>query len=567
MGGGLFSGTVLFRILHLYSKKEDLEILTTLLVILTIIQPFICLHPVIIWSQDSDHNAVYLILTIFVWFLPHMVHLLVKFILTNINRRYGSRATAVAVNNMAELTPLNTSDSRSRQEKKQQRSAYASKTSLLSSRKGEASATASTTSSPMVKPASAAASPISRRLVGLIDVGMQVVQLVIFLVAFSFVTHYIVHTELDSSKANLKKFVLPAIVSVFVWMTSIAYFLLDLTMNATKESAPLVFKDDEAAVAARNELRQSLRRRLELMDKRTTIGALPPRPRPLRPSRPPPPPPVRPKPSAEAGGSYQKPALGGRPPIPPKPERLTAIQSRHLSRPPPPPVAPKPKAATPEDVKNEVKANLFGQRSDYLRSRSLPPGSRAKYFHGQPRSRVVDNIDLASSSDSLVIQIREAACDADSLVGACHDDEDLSSAVVGTASTEASSRLTPLEIEEAAGADDRQAASCCARALNYLLERQEYAFPELHGWRIRFRRIFLHLGVLGFSYTTYQTIQARIQTKIFFFFNFTQVLLRQIIVKMFSLLIHNIYSFPTALFNKVFLQKVEKICENEQFYK
>jgi hypothetical protein len=54
--------------------------------------------------------------------------------------------------------------------------------------------------------------------------------------------------------------------------------------------------------------------------------------------------------------------------------------------------------------------------------------------------------------------------------------------------------------------EERRLASCCSRTLDYLLERQEYAFPELHGWRIRFRRIFLYLGVVGFTYTTSQTI-------------------------------------------------------------
>ena len=51
IGGGLYCGTVLFRFTQFKSKQRNLEILTTLLVILTVIQPFICLHPVIIWCQ------------------------------------------------------------------------------------------------------------------------------------------------------------------------------------------------------------------------------------------------------------------------------------------------------------------------------------------------------------------------------------------------------------------------------------------------------------------------------------------------------------------------------------
>lgn len=520
------------------------------------------MHPVIIWSQDSDHNAVYLILTIFVWFLPLMVHLLIKFILTNIiDRRYAGigRTTpgggTEATNSMAELVPLNTggcSSSGQMGRKQQRRSAYASKTSLLSTKKSEA--VMMTSSSPAAaspaaagrSAASANSGHISRRLVNLIDVGMQVVQLAIFLVAFSFVTDYIIHTELDSSKANLKQFVLPAIVSVFFWMMSISYFLLDLTMNATKESVPLVFKDkeeDEATMAARNELRQSLRRRLELLDKRRTIGALPPRQhrQPLRPLRPPPPPPTRPKPSLEIDSFKNSQKEKVRPPVPPKPERLLAasVGSQHSNRPPPPPIAPKPKLVgrfvpvAEEEDKTENQdvpvGDMLAQRNNMLRSRSLPPGSRRVAYvpvlrNQKPQQRqsfrgVMDSVDLAASSDSLVIQIREAALEADSLGGGgCREDPAVSPA--GTVVNQ--DRRMPADsiaenIKMVAEEDDdglepsRTAPGVghCARALNYLLERQEYAFPELHGWRIRFRRIFLHLGVLGFSYTTYQTIQVR----------------------------------------------------------
>ena len=38
VGGGLYTGTVLFRLFHLNSKRPNMEVLTTLLVILTIVQ-------------------------------------------------------------------------------------------------------------------------------------------------------------------------------------------------------------------------------------------------------------------------------------------------------------------------------------------------------------------------------------------------------------------------------------------------------------------------------------------------------------------------------------------------
>ena len=75
VGGGLFCGIGLFRITY-FRKRPYLEILTTLLVIVTVIQPFICLHPVIIWCQDSNANATFLILVIMIWFLPVCVHVL-----------------------------------------------------------------------------------------------------------------------------------------------------------------------------------------------------------------------------------------------------------------------------------------------------------------------------------------------------------------------------------------------------------------------------------------------------------------------------------------------------------
>ena len=66
------------RLLNLGSKRENLEILTTLLVILTVIQPFICIHPVIVWSQDSNNNSTFLLLIILIWFLPIAVHVVVR---------------------------------------------------------------------------------------------------------------------------------------------------------------------------------------------------------------------------------------------------------------------------------------------------------------------------------------------------------------------------------------------------------------------------------------------------------------------------------------------------------
>lgn len=414
VGGGLFSGTVLFRILHLYSKKENLEILTTLLVILTIIQPFICLHPVIIWSQDSDQNATYLFLTIFVWFLPLGVHLLIKAILTQINSRYIQRgASPVTRVSQAELAPLN-SDAASSNKKK---TALTVSKSVPANRKERAT------------PSSSSGKNISKRVIATVDVGMQITQLVLFLSAFSFITHYIINTELDSKKSNLKSFVLPAIISVFFWMMSISYFLLDLTMNATKESNPLIFKD-KALSRVRNELHNSLRRRLAVMDKRSTVGV------------------------ATRTTSIARPKVP--PPPPPKPEfQRSKWKSKSL-----PPVKIKDRSGKSETPKS----------SDSIRI-------KIKEMTEQTSETNVDNLQ---SDNAGVVAIRPEE---------------------GTENV-----IENLELEESEL--ERRKETLCSKILNYFLETREYAFPETHGWRIKFRRIFLLLGVFGFSYTTFETLVA-----------------------------------------------------------
>merc|ERR1719334_2675197 len=128
----------------------------------------------------------------------------------------------------------------------------------------------------------------SKKVMAIINMALQIGQLTIFLGSFSFITHYIIHTELVDKKQNLKNFVLPAIISVFMWMMSISYFSLELVLNPTTEVTPLVFQDH-----ARKQLHASLRKKLQVMEKRggrvTTV-----RPVVKRPNAPPPPPPSRP---------------------------------------------------------------------------------------------------------------------------------------------------------------------------------------------------------------------------------------------------------------------------------
>ena len=96
--------------------------------------------------------------------------------------------------------------------------------------------------------------------------------------------------EVESGKKGLKDFVLPAIISVFFWMVSISYLVLSLALleedssSAAKgggggqvgggETSTPYFKDQNLE-SARNLMRQSLRRRLDTMDRRSRVTSLP----------------------------------------------------------------------------------------------------------------------------------------------------------------------------------------------------------------------------------------------------------------------------------------------------
>ena len=425
VGGGLYSGTVLFRILQLSSsgKRENLEILTTLLVILTIIQPFICLHPVIIWSQDSKHNAQYLILTIFVWFLPLLVHLIMKLVLSWVTSRYILYQKGKTKTTETELAPLKSSRS-----------------SLLSRQRNKDN-----------KVGPRGHQPTHKKVMSVVDVIMQVSQLTLFLSTFSIVTHYIINMELDSDKQNLKHFVLPAIISVFMWMMSISYFLLNLTINANQEkSSQLVFKDNHVE-KARSELQASLRRRLTLMERRETQGRV--RNRVARPSRPPPPPPPPPARQAQS-----------------KSEQISATKTRQAGH-------TKTTALPPLHLRGK---NLAATESRLSKS----SGSSGSSLRIKIRENNKSNVEAGGGNSMKDIEDTRSTC---------------SSELDKSVSSVGSINLEDVEYIE-------NNANFGSKILNFILERQEYSYPETHGWRIKFRRIFLHLGVLGFTFTTYDTL-------------------------------------------------------------
>ena len=71
----------------------------------------------------------------------------------------------------------------------------------------------------------------------------------IFFSTFFIITHYIVNTEFYLEQSNLQDFILPAIVSVFVWMMSISYLLLSLVLDDSRKTSRLIYKDQNLETA------------------------------------------------------------------------------------------------------------------------------------------------------------------------------------------------------------------------------------------------------------------------------------------------------------------------------
>ena len=72
---------------------------------------------------------------------------------------------------------------------------------------------------------------------------------------------------------------------------------------------------------------------------------------------------------------------------------------------------------------------------------------------------------------------------------------------ISTSSAGSNDESSEIEEEEQQTAD----VSCCGklkRVAHFFLETSEYRDPGTHGWRIKFRRLCLTLGVFFFSYST-----------------------------------------------------------------
>ena len=78
VGCGLYCGAIMFKLLHMDEDSLKINMLSTMITILTFMQPFICLHPTVIWTQNSIDNTMFLILEVSLWFTPVICHCLVR---------------------------------------------------------------------------------------------------------------------------------------------------------------------------------------------------------------------------------------------------------------------------------------------------------------------------------------------------------------------------------------------------------------------------------------------------------------------------------------------------------
>ena len=246
-----------------------------------------------------------------------------------------------------------------------------------------------------------------------LDITVQMIQLTIFLVTFSLITHQIVKSEFNSDRSNLQDFVLPAIVSVFVWMISISYLLLSLVLDESRKSSRLIFKDQNLE-NAKEELKASLRKRLTAMDR----------------------------------ASF----------------RARSLQSKAMYE-----AAAKRKGQT-------LPPDMNSLRRPYEDLTASFKSTKSNFNEKPPIPEEPNNIEL--------LECRTSSDDDNTA-----NDDTISSEVEVT--------------------DD----SCWGKTkqiYHFLLETTEYKHPDIYGWRIKFRRLFMTIGVICF---TYQTISTAIDTQ------------------------------------------------------
>ena len=173
IGNGLFCGTIVFRLTHMNIPTFKLNQLTAFVVVLTMVQPFVCLHSTVVWAQKSEYNIEFLSLTIGLWFNPVASHFVVTPII---------QSMIALIKKMAgkELS----------QEK-------------------------------------------DHGVVTFIDRFLHVVQLVLFLVTFWMATAKIIEMEFELASSNVRKLMtygVVTVVAVFTWFTSASYFMLSIAL-------------------------------------------------------------------------------------------------------------------------------------------------------------------------------------------------------------------------------------------------------------------------------------------------------------------------------------------------
>ncbi len=464
VGGGLYCGTVVFRALHVNSKRSNLELLTTLLVILTIIQPFICIHPVIIWSQDSNQNSTFLLLVIFIWFLPVGVHVIMKSIITNCRPRCEKKLVESAAEGFEMDAP--SAEKRLRRTEEQERCNRRKNNSML-----------------------------------FFDLLLQLTQLAIFLATFSLITHHIIHTEFNQDRRNLQDFILPAIISVFFWMASTSYFLLALVLDDShREKTRLVFKDQNLD-AARDLLRNSLRRRLANMDDRVERRRTIQRHKDL-------------DLGASFASSTGEPSLGRRRTLPPGIDLSESMRGRR--------VLPRDSAMvivnsrmrdvvaanSDDDGDSDSSGSIRERINKFERAQSNPGTSGKTKAPARPRPALPPkpppkilrqrskNAEKYVQKQEIITEVVDSmpAPEIDAFGGGKRE------SVVETSRQPAKTDSREEDVVTPSG--------CCGKVrlvLDFLLERREYKDPVTYGWRIKFRRLFLGTGVVLFTYLTIHT--------------------------------------------------------------
>ena len=310
-----------------------------------------------------------------------------------------------------------------------------------------------------------------------------------------------IKTEFGGEKQNLREFVMPTIMSVFVWMVAISYLLLAIVMDKTKKQSRIIFNDQDLN-QARKRLKETLQRRLAEMDDRSS------RVRTLKHAKPHQSKCLITEETISLSDSVNQ-GQNRRRTMPPaeidlgrsmRGRRVLPIDSLVMT------VTESDKHSKLQGKEEPVGESFVGPKRNLLPPiiprpmlpKESPDAPRKPELPPKPNILPVDAMERRNKWRK-VESSNKSSFPPNPDSGEVEGESDALNEST-TATVKSGSSLSALLAGDGTG--------CWAyakRVYHFFMETKEYADPHQYGWRIKFRRAFLSVGVVMFTYLTVYT--------------------------------------------------------------